>query len=131
MRIAAVLPALLLIAPITAIDARTPRTVEQALAGRMPGKPTSCINQPQIDDTEIFDTGDILYRMKNGPDYLNTPSPRCAALRHDRGTISRTPSTSLCSGDILRVVDFTSHFDYGSCALGEFVPYPRVKKPKP
>jgi len=103
-----------------------PRSLDTVLAGRTAGKPATCIQQNFIDDSEIFD-GAILYRMKSGPDYLNRP-PQCTQLRPDRGLVSRTPSTSICSGDIVQIVDFTSHFNYGSCGLGEFVPYPRAKK---
>jgi len=103
-----------------------PRSLDTVLAGRTAGKPATCIQQNFIDDSEIFD-GAILYRMKSGPDYLNRPS-QCSQLRPDRGLVSRTPSTSICSGDIVQIVDFTSHFNYGSCGLGEFVPYPRAKK---
>jgi hypothetical protein len=103
-----------------------PRSLDSALAGRTPGKAASCIQQNFIDDSEIFD-GAILYRMKTGPDYLNRP-PQCTQLRPNRGLVSRTPGTSICSGDIVQVVDFASHFNYGSCGLGEFVPYPRAKK---
>jgi len=106
--------------------ART-RTVEEALAGRTAGSPTSCIQLNRVDSSEIFDSGAILYRMKGGPDYLNTP-PGCSSLRQNRSISTRTPSTTICSGDILRVFDAPSHFEYGSCGLGEFVPYPRVKK---
>jgi len=103
-----------------------PRSLDTVLAGRTPGKAATCIQQNFIDDSETFD-GAILYRMKGGPDYLNRP-PQCSQLRPDRGLVSRTPSTSICAGDIVQIVDFTSHFNYGSCGLGEFVPYPRAKK---
>ncbi|WP_019834163.1 hypothetical protein [Sphingomonas sp. PR090111-T3T-6A] len=108
-------------------QASPPQTVEQALAGRTPGKPTSCIPLTRVDSTEIFDSGAILYRMKGGPDYLNTP-PHCSTLRHDRAISTRTPTGSICSGDIIRIFDAPAHFDFGGCGLGEFVPYPRVKK---
>ncbi len=102
------------------------QTVDQALAGRSAGKPVNCIQQQRIDSSQIFDSGAILYRMKGGPDYLNRP--HCASLKQDRSIASRTPSTSLCSGDILRVFEPVSGLDYGSCPLNEFVPYERVKK---
>jgi hypothetical protein len=105
-----------------------PPSLDKALAGRTAGKPVSCIQQNFIDDSQIFD-GAILYRMKGGPDYLNRPA-QCSQLRPNRGLISRTPSTSICRGDIVQIVDFSSHFNYGACGLGDFVPYPRVKKPK-
>ena len=103
-------------------------SLDKELAGRTPGKAQACIQQSWIDQTDVFDDGSILYHMKAGPDYLNTPSPRCAALRSSAGLISRTTTGQLCSGDIVEVVDFASHFNYGSCGLGDFVPYPRVKR---
>lgn len=103
------------------------QTVEEALAGRTAGKPTSCIQLTRVESSQIFDSGAILYRMKGGPDYLNTPD-NCPFLRKDRSISTRTPSSSICSGDIVRVFDAPSHFDYGGCGLGEFVPYPKVKK---
>jgi len=101
-------------------------SLDKALAGRTAGKPESCIQQNLIDDSETFD-GAILYRMRGGPDYLNRPE-QCSQLAPGRGLISRTPSTSICRGDIVQIVDFSSRFNYGSCGLGDFVPYPRVKK---
>jgi len=121
--------ALALLVP-TAAFARDARTVDQVLAGRTAGKPQSCISQPQIEDTQMFDSGAILYRMRGGTDYLNTPPGCRGVLRPDKAIASRTPSTSLCRGDILRVFDPFSHMDYGSCGLGDFVPYPRIKKPQ-
>jgi hypothetical protein len=119
--------ALMLLAPSAADAYRNTQTVEQALAGRTAGKPTACIQQSQIYDSQIYDSGAILYRMKGGPDYLNTLNHRCPFLRQDRAIASRTPTGSLCSGDILTVFDPVAHFDYGGCGLGEFVPYEKAK----
>lgn len=126
MRILPLAAALALLVPGTADAFRNTQTVAQALAGRSAGKPVSCIQQQWIDSSQIFDSGAILYRMKGGPDYLN--DPHCPSLKADRSIASRTPSTSLCSGDILRVFEPVSGIDYGSCPLNEFVPYARIKK---
>lgn len=116
-------------ATTTAATARAPDTPEAALAGRVAGKPTSCINQTQIDDSHLYPDGRILYRMRGGPDYLNAAGPGCATNAISPVMVSSTPSTQLCRGDILRIVDATSRMFYGSCGLADFVPYPRVKKP--
>jgi len=126
MRILPLAVVLALLAPGVADAFRTTPTVEQALAGRTAGKPVSCIQLQRIDSSQIFDSGAILYRMKGGPDYLN--DPHCPSLKRDRAIASRTPGTSLCSGDILRVFEPVSRIDYGSCPLAEFVPYARAKK---
>ena len=126
--LAAAALALLTLAPAT--QARQEPSADRALAGRVAGKPVSCIPQRQIDSSQNFDSGDILYRMKSGPDYLNSPRPKCAGLRGGAGMVTRTPSTDLCRGDIAEIVDFTSGIHYGSCALGDFVPYPRIHRPR-
>ncbi len=126
MRILSLAAVLILLTPSAADAFRNTQTVEQVLAGRTAGKPVSCIQQQLIDSSQIFDSGAILYRMKGGPDYLN--DPHCASLKQDRSIASRTPTTSLCSGDILHVFEPVSGMDYGSCPLNDFVPYPRVKK---
>ncbi|WBO22619.1 hypothetical protein [Sphingomonas abietis] len=126
------IPASLLILALlgTPLAARAP-SMEKMLAGRTPGKPQGCIMQSQIDDSTIFDQGAILYHMKGGPDYLNTPTPRCPSLRSDSFIVSHTYSNQLCRGDILQVHDQASGMDFGGCPLGDFVPYARVKTPKP
>lgn len=124
---ALIFPALLLAAG--SAQAARP-SLDKALAGRIPGKAEACIQQSWIDQTDIFDNGSILYHMKSGPDYLNTPSPSCAGLRANAGLISSTPTGQICRGDIVQIVDFTSGFNYGSCGLGDFIPYSRAKKPK-
>jgi hypothetical protein len=100
-------------------------SLDKALAGRTAGQPESCIQQNFIDSSDTFD-GAILYRMRSGPDYLNRPA-QCPQLRPDVGLVSTTPSTSICRGDIVQIVDFTSHTSYGACGLGDFIPYPRTK----
>jgi len=126
-----ILPVAMLVAAITpgALAARDSATIEQALAGRTAGPPRSCIPEPQIDDSETFASGAILYRMKGGPDYLNTVADCSGILRRDTVISTRTPSSSLCRGDILHVSDRVSHAELGSCGLGDFIPYARVKKP--
>lgn len=126
MRILPIAATLILLAPGAAGAFRSNQTVEQALTGRTPGKPVTCIDLPRIDSSQIFDSGAILYRMKGGPDYLN--DPHCPSLKQDRSIASRTPSTSLCRGDILRVFEPVSGIEYGSCPLADFVPYARAKK---
>jgi hypothetical protein len=118
-------------ATAAAAGARAPDTPDAALAGRVAGEPRSCINQHQIDDSHLYPDGRILYRMRGGPDYLNAAGPGCATHAFNPVIVSVTPSTQLCRGDILRIVDATTHIFSGSCGLSDFVPYPRVKKAKP
>lgn len=118
--------ATLMIVALTPAAARPP-SLDRALAGRTAGKPTSCITNSFIDGTTIFDSGAILYRMSGGPDYLNTPAS-CPALRSDRAIVTHVFGGSLCRGDVIQVIDPPSPVGYGSCILGDFVPYSRPKK---
>ena len=93
------------------------------LAGRTPGKPVSCISLPQAQSSTM--TGNaIVYKSSNNRWYVNFPDGgRCDILRKNRSIVTRTPGTQLCRGDIVRVVDFPSRFEYGACGMGDFIPY--------
>jgi len=96
----------------------------KALAGRTPGKPLTCINLPAIGSSTSLAEGAIIYKQSSRLWYVNRPDDgRCTLLRRDRAIATRTPSTQLCRGDIVRVFDPVGHFDYGACGLGDFVPY--------
>jgi len=96
-----------------------------ALVGRKAGAPTSCINLRDIRSTRIVDTSAIIYETSASRWYVNRPPSGCPGLRPERALVSRTPSTSLCSGDIVRIIDPPSPIEYGACGLGQFVPYSR------
>lgn len=124
---AAMAPAALAMAP-GALSALPPKTPAAALAGRVAGPPQSCL--PSFGGNtggDIFDSGQILFRGRGGTVYLNTPE-QCPVLRSDRTIVTRSPSGQLCRGDIFEVRDRISPAAYGSCALGDFVPYDRVKR---
>jgi hypothetical protein len=95
----------------------------KALAGRTPGKPTSCINLRDIRSTRIIDSRTIIYEAGSRRLYVNHPPGGCPGLNPSRALVSRTTTTSLCSGDIIQVIDPPSSMNFGSCGLGEFTPY--------
>lgn len=108
----------------TAAPEPSPKVLE-ALAGRTAGKPTSCINLRDIQSTRIVDETAIIYKMTGQRWYVNMPAGGCPGLRPNRALVSRTPSTSLCSGDIVRIIDPPSPMEFGACGLGRFTPYTR------
>ena len=127
MRIGIALVTMAILATGTAYAKGAPNP-DRLLAGRVAGKPVPCISQTRIIDTQTFDDGSIYYRMAGSADYLNRPH-ECAALKADRAYATRTPSTSLCAGDILEIFDSASRIPYGSCSFDSFVPYAKVHKP--
>ena len=95
--------------------------LDTALAGRVAGPPTTCLNQ--FSQRQVSSYGStFLYRVNNGTIYRTETNGGCGDL--DRNIlVTRTPSGQLCSGDIATTIDRVSRFPTGSCSFGEFVPY--------
>lgn len=115
-------------APSVAAPARpTPaQQLDTALAGRVAGRPTNCINLTDITSTQIIDGTAILYRS-GGRLYVNRPRAGAASLRDDDILVTQTFGSQLCSIDTVRLVDRLARFPRGFVSLGEFVPYTRAK----
>jgi len=123
MRLPLTLTALLLASPALAASP----TLESTLAGRVAGKPVDCIQLPRVRSSTTFTNPDsIVYRLSNRTIYLNQPAGGCG-FRGDPIIITRTPSTSLCRGEIISAVDRGSRIPMGSCGLGAFIPYTKAK----
>ena len=75
--------------------------------------------------TRIVDESAIIYELSSKRWLVNFPAGGCSALRPDRVLVTRTPSDELCRGDIARIIDPPTPIEYGSCGLGDFVPYTR------
>lgn len=105
----------------------TPLTakVAKALAGRTAGKPESCISLRDARSSRIVDETAIIYEIDRKRWMVNFPAGGCASLRPERALVTVTPGTQLCRGDIARVIDPPTPIEYGSCGLGDFVPYTR------
>lgn len=99
--------------------------LSELLAGRTAGKPVSCVSLRDVRSTRIVDETAIIYELSRKKWLVNFPRGGCSSLREDRVLVTSTPSTRLCSGDIARVIDPPSPMEFGSCGLGEFVPYSR------
>ena len=96
--------------------------LEVALAGRVAGKPQSCLpprdtNGPESfgETTLLFHSGNVIYRTET--------SGSCGRAGRDDILVTQIYGSSLCRGDISHTVDRTSQFPSGSCAMGDFVPY--------
>jgi len=108
--------------PVGMSDAARDR-LDRDLAGRTAGPPQSCVSNRDLRSSRFV--GDsIVYRGPGSLLYLNRTSGGCNA-RAGRSLITVNPTGNLCSGDIVRSVDPVSGTDWGSCTLGEFVPYRR------
>lgn len=98
----------------------------KALEGRVAGTPVDCIQQRQIQSTQIYDGTAIAYQIGSTL-YVNRPKSGAESLRWDPILVTDTHSSQLCSIDIVRLVDRSSHFQTGFVGLGKFVPYTKPK----
>ena len=97
----------------------------EALAGREPGAPQSCVSNRDVRNSRVV--GDaVIYEGPGTMLYLNRTSGGCNT-QAGRSLVSSNPTGNLCRGDIVRSVDPVSGTDWGSCTLGDFVPYRRMR----
>ena len=102
--------------------------LDKALAGRIAGKPVSCVSLRELDGSEVIGD-DILYKVSRTLLYRNQSSGGCESARRGDALITRTHSSRLCQGDIVRTADVQAGFESGSCILGTFVPYRKARNP--
>ncbi|WP_293881731.1 hypothetical protein [Sphingomonas sp.] len=95
--------------------------LQQALAGKIVGKPKSCIALTDARSSTTY-RGAILYRVNSRLSYVNDLG-KCPFLRDDNIQVLDVFGSQLCRGDIVRMVDRNSRFPSGSCVFSDFVPY--------
>jgi hypothetical protein len=103
--------------------------LEKTLTGRTAGKPLSCVSLRELGDSEVIGN-DIIYRVNRNLLYRNQSSGGCESARRGDALITRTYSSRLCQGDIVRTADLQAGFDSGSCILGKFTPYRKIPNSK-
>lgn len=89
--------------------------------------PRQCLSLPRISEQRIVGSA-ILFRAGKQW-YRNDMAYACTVLKPNRSIQTRTPSTQLCAGDLVRVFDARLNFAYGSCSLGEFTAIDQPQSP--
>ncbi|AMO72486.1 hypothetical protein [Sphingorhabdus sp. M41] len=98
--------------------------LDKRLEGRTAGEAQSCINRnDQREMTVISDDILIFASRRNAKTiYVNKPLGGCRNA--DRSILSYSrPTSTLCRGDAVQLIDNTTKMSTGSCAFGDFVPY--------
>ena len=99
------------------------QSFDRALAGKVAGKPQSCLPLQRSNDMVVIDDNTIIYR-DGRTTYVNTPLGGCNNLGNGSyALVTRSNGSQLCRGDISEVKDLTAGITVGSCALGDFVPF--------
>ncbi len=109
-------------------SAKEKKEFDKLLENRTPGKPIDCVNVRDLGADQTFGENLVVFRGKTNasPVLVNRPPAGCS-FRPSAAIKFRIPSSRLCRGDIIEVVDLGSRIPYGSCSLGDFVPYARQK----
>ena len=96
------------------------------LAGRVAGKPVSCISFADQQDMQVIDKTAIVFGF-GAVLYVNRPK-NPGDLDSDKVLVTRSTTGELCSVDIVNLRDRTDRMPAGFISLGEFVPYTRAPK---
>jgi hypothetical protein len=98
----------------------------RALQGRVAGEPVDCIDLFRVRSSRVIPGTAIIYDA-GSVIYVNRPRNGASELNSFDTLVTRTPSTRLCSVDVVRTVDLTTDTMTGLVFLDEFVPYRRVR----
>mgnify|MGYP003575998626 FL=1 len=107
---------------------RAQKELADALAGRVPSKPVSCVPNYRASNMQIIDDWTILF--KDGRTvYVQNPRGGCPGIASHRNVLVTRlfASNQLCSGDISRLVDPSSGIGGGACVFSDFVPYTKPR----
>ena len=109
-----------------AMTAKQEADFQEVIAGRTAGPAQSCVSQRLLRGNKTYGEGVIVFEgTTNSIVYVNRPPSACPELKWSRALRTRTTTSQLCSNDIVTVIDPNGGITYGSCALGDFVPYRR------
>jgi hypothetical protein len=100
------------------------QTLEKELGGKVAGKALNCLPLGNTGNVVRVSDDMLLYRQSSRLVYQNKLRYTCHGLARDNDIlVTETFGSSLCKGDLLRLVDRTSGIQGPVCSLGEFVPY--------
>jgi hypothetical protein len=117
------------LAPLPAARLTPQEHLARLTAGRVAGKPVSCINAGPIggnrDSEKIAGTA-MAYRQGTTW-YVSRFEGGCPQLDEDTIVVTRLHSSQLCRGDIAELRMAGANIPQGSCIFGDFVPYTKAK----
>lgn len=103
------------------------RAYQTLLAGKVPGRPLSCLPHYDANDMTIVDGRTIAFKMGSRTTYIMHLTAGCEMLGSGNyALLSRQfASPGMCEGDIQSVVDTLNHSNMGSCTITDIVPFTR------
>ena len=104
-------------------EARAQTEVGRLLAGKVAGPTRSCISRFEAREQRIIDERTIVFSSGRNRLYRADIPGGCTGLDDHSTIIRRSPTGTLCSGEIFEVRDSGTQFTRGSCAFGDFTEY--------
>ena len=96
----------------------------QMLAGRVAGRPQSCVPTQSTSGLRVIDAATLGYG--SGPTiYVNRLGGPCPGVRELSTIIVEVHGSEYCRGDHFRAVEMAATIPGPVCFLGEWVPYHR------
>ena len=116
-------------APQPVRSAKAEQRYQELLAGKVAGTPQSCLPSYRSNDMVVIDDNTVLFREGSNRTWVNRLQSGCSNLGSGHyALVTRTyGGAGLCRGDIAQVADVQNGITVGSCVLGDFVPYTRVR----
>lgn len=93
------------------------------------GPPMACVSLAMLRANTLVGETAIVFEGRNFKTlYVNRPEGGCPILRMGRALRTGTGGSRICRGDLVTVWDPVSGVDYGSCPMGDFLPYRRIPR---
>lgn len=106
-------------------QAQAQTRLNQLLAGKVPGRPQSCLANYRANDMIVIDDYTLAFRDGTNRVWINKPAGGCNLLSAGPyALVTRNiGGMGLCRGDIAHVVDTLNHSTVGTCVINDFIPY--------
>ncbi len=102
------------------------RRFAEAIDGRVPGEPQTCIDLSAVQGPQIIAPDTVIYRENQRRVWV-TRSPGCQGLNGDPVIVARVFGTQLCRNDLFQTVPRGGGTVPGPvCRFGDFTPYTRA-----
>ena len=98
--------------------------LDKRLEGRTAGDPVSCISLRHQKNMTVISDDVLLFGASRNAKTIFVNKPQAGCRNADRLVmVYDRPTSNLCRGEIVQLVDNTTGVNVGSCAFSEFVPY--------
>jgi len=113
------------VAPQPGRSAKAESHFQKLIAGKVAGKPLSCLPSYRSNDMVVIDDQTVAFREGSRRVWVTNLQNSCSNLGsgHYALVTKRFGGSGLCRGDIGQVADLTNGITVGSCVFGDFVPY--------